>query len=184
MSSGLNAYLPLLILALADRIGTAVDLDSPYDWISSPGGLLLLLLILPIELIGDKIPRIDRLNDRIHTLMRPVAGGFCFMAIASQDDDLNVWVAGALGLAIAAVTHTWKMRSRVAITSATSGLGNPIVSVMEDAVVIVVAICSAFVPLANAVAVPLGLLTLRRSYHRMITGESRIIRIFQPKRIS
>lgn len=180
-SSGLNAYLPLLILALADRVGTAVELDSPYDWISSAGGLLVLLLILPLELVGDKIPRLDHYNDLLHSVLRPIAGALCFVAIASQHDDFNVWVAGALGLAIAAATHIWKMRSRAAITTATSDLGNPIVSMLEDAIVIVVAICSAFVPYANLVAVPLGLATLRRSYRRMATGESRVIRTFQPK---
>lgn len=180
-SSGLNAYLPLLILALADRMGSAVDLERPYDWISSAGGLIVLMLVLPIELIGDKIPRFDRYNDLLHSGLRPAAGAFCFMAIASQSDYLNVWVAGALGLALALATHLWKMRSRGAITTATSGLGNPIVSMLEDAVVIVVAICSAFVPFANVVAVPLGLTTLRRSYRRMATGESRVIGIFQPK---
>lgn len=181
-SSGLNAYLPLLILALADRVGTAVELDSPFDWISSAGGLLLLLLILPLELVGDKIPRLDHYNDLLHTVFRPLAGAFGFMAIASQEDDLNIWLAAALGLMIAAGVHRWKRRARVAITSATSGLGNPIVSVLEDAVVIVIAICSAFVPFANVVAVPLGLATLRRSYRRMVTGESRVIKVFQPKR--
>jgi len=181
LSSGLNAYLPLLILALADRMGSAVDLESPYDWISSAGGLIILLLVLPIELIGDKIPRFDRYNDLLHSGLRPVAGAFCFMAIASQDDYLNVWAAGALGLALALATHLWKMHSRIAITTATAGLGNPIVSMLEDGIVIVVAICSAFVPIANLVTVPLGLATLRRSYRRMATGESRVIRIFQPK---
>lgn len=181
LSSGLNAYLPLLILALADRMGTAVELDSPYDWISSPAGLIVLLLVLPIELVGDKIPRIDRYNDLIHTAVRPLAGAFCFMAIASQEDHLNAWVAGALGLVLALATHLWKMRSRVAITAATRGLGNPIVSMFEDAVVIVLAICSTFVPLANVVVIPLGLAALWRSYRRMSTGQSRVIRMFQPK---
>ncbi len=182
LSSGLNAYLPLLVLAFADAAGSAVELDSPYDWVSSPIGLVVLLLVLPLELIGDKIPRLDRYNDRLHSIIRPLAGGFGFMALASQDDQLNVWVSGALGLAIAAVTHVWKMRSRLAVADATSGLGTPIVSMLEDAVVIVVSICSAFVPIANLVAVPIGLATLNRSYRRMATGQSRVIRVFQPKR--
>ncbi|MBA3274563.1 MAG: DUF4126 domain-containing protein [Chloroflexia bacterium] len=181
-SSGLNAYLPLLILALADRLGSAVDLDRPFSWISSGGGLLVLLLILPIELVGDKIPRLDHYNDRLHTVLRPLAGAFCFAAIASQHEHLHVWLAAVLGLALAAVVHFWKMRSRVAITAATAGLGNPIVSMLEDGLAIVLAICSAFVPVANAVAIPLALVILRRTYRRMATGESRTIRMFQPKK--
>lgn len=187
--SGLNAYLPLLILALADRIGSTVDLESPYDRISSPGGLILILLVLPLELVGDKIPRFDHYNDVLHTalrplagaLLRPLAGAFCFMAIASQHDDLNVWLAAVLGVSLSAGMHAWKMRSRIAITTATSGLGNPLVSLLEDGIVIVVAICSVFVPYAVAVLIPLGLITLRRSYRRMILGKSRVIRMFQPK---
>ncbi len=154
-SSGLNAYLPLLILALVDRLGTAIELDSPYDGISSNIGILILLLVLPIELIADKIPRLDHYNDMLHTVIRPLAGAFCFMAIASQDDDLNVWVAGAIGLLIAGATHAWKMKARPSITSGTNGLGNPFVSVLEDGVVIVVSILAAVVPLANIVAIPL-----------------------------
>lgn len=179
--SGLNAYLPLLILALADRIGSTVDLESPYDRISSPGGLILILLVLPLELVGDKIPRFDHYNDVLHTALRPFAGAFCFMAIASQHDDLNVWLAAVLGVSLSAGMHAWKMRSRIAITTATSGLGNPLVSLLEDGIVIVVAICSVFVPYAVAVLIPLGLITLRRSYRRMILGKSRVIRMFQPK---
>jgi len=181
MGSGLNAYLPLLILALADRVGNAVDLERPYSWISSPLGLVILLLILPVELVGDKIPRLDRLNDLVHTAIRPLAGAFCFMAIASQDDGLNVWLAGPLGLVLAGAVHLWKGRSRQAISTATSGLGTPMVSLLEDAIVVVVSVCSAFMPLANLAAIPLGLATLARSYHRMATGESRIVRAFQPR---
>ncbi len=169
-------------LAFADAAGTAVELESPYDWVSSPIGLIVILLVLPLELIGDKIPRLDRYNDRLHSVIRPLAGAFGFMALASQDDHLNVWVAGALGLVIAAATHLWKMRSRLVVASTTSGLGTPIVSLLEDAVVIVVSICSAFVPFANLVAIPLGVATLARSYRRMATGQSRVIRIFQPER--
>lgn len=179
--SGLNAYLPLLILALADRIGSTVDLESPYDRISSPGGLILILLVLPLELVGDKIPRFDHYNDVLHTALRPLAGAFCFMAIASQHDDLNVWLAAVLGVSLSAGMHAWKMRLRIAITTATSSLGNPLVSLLEDGIVIVVAICSVFVPYAVAVLIPLGLITLRRSYRRMILGKSRVIRMFQPK---
>ncbi len=180
-SSGLNAYLPLLILALADRLGTAVELEHPYSWISSGGGLLVLLLILPIELVGDKIPRLDRYNDRIHTILRPLAGAFCFAAIASQHEHLNVWLAAVLGFALATAVHFWKMRSRIAVTAATSGLGNPIVSMLEDGIAMVLTICSSFAPIANVAVIPIALVTLRRTYRQMILGESRTIRMFQPK---
>ncbi|MDQ3780544.1 MAG: DUF4126 domain-containing protein, partial [Chloroflexota bacterium] len=33
--AGLNAYLPLLILALADRFSNAITLNEPYDLLGS-----------------------------------------------------------------------------------------------------------------------------------------------------
>jgi hypothetical protein len=180
-SSGLNAYLPLIVLALADRIGSAVDLDSPYSGISSNVGILILLLVLPIELIGDKIPKLDHLNDLLHTLVRPFVGAFCFMAIASQDDDLNVWLAGLLGLAIAGGTHLWKMRARPAITAGTMGLGNPWVSGLEDALAIVIAIGSIFLPVATLILVPVAAWLLQRTYRRMAVGEGRMVKPFLPR---
>jgi hypothetical protein len=181
VSTGLNAYLPLLIIALADRMGSAVDLKSPFDWLSSPAGIIVLMLILPLELIGDKVPRLDRYNDLVHSVIRPLAGAMAFAAIASQDDFLNPWLAAGLGLIVAALVHAWKMRSRAAVSSATAGLGSPFASVLEDAVVIAVSLCSVFLPWANLAAVPLGLAALQRSYRRMSTGESRTIRAFQPR---
>jgi hypothetical protein len=75
-SAGLNAYLPLLILALADRATSTVNLDKPYDLLSSTWGIIILLLLLPIELIADKFPRADHLNDLLHTVLSPAAGHF------------------------------------------------------------------------------------------------------------
>jgi uncharacterized membrane protein len=180
-SAGFNAYLPLLVLALVDRLGSSVNLDSPYSGISSNVGILILLLVLPIELIADKIPKLDHYNDVLHTAIRPLVGGFCFMAIASQDDALNVWIAGFIGVAVAATTHAWKMKARPQITAGTNGLGNPFVSVLEDGVVILVSVLSTVFPFANIVVVPLSAALVRRSYLRMAAGESRTIHAFQPK---
>jgi len=180
-SSGLNAYLPLLILALADRIGSSLELESPYHWISTNEGLLALLILVPVELLADKIPRIDHLNDLVHTAIRPVAGAFCFMAVASDEGSPHVWLAGSMGLAIAGSVHVWKMRARVKITRATSGLGNPFVSVLEDGIAIIVAILAAAAPVVNVAAIPLGLAIIQRSFRRMAKGESRLIHAFQPR---
>lgn len=180
-SSGLNAYLPLLILALSDRMSASFNLDTPYSWISSNQGILVLLLLLPVELIADKIPRLDHLNDLAHTVIRPSIGGYCFMAVASERGDVNVWLGGVLGFTIAGSAHLWKMRSRIGIARATSGLGAPFASLLEDGIAIVVAILSAAAPLANIFAIPLGFALIHRSYRRMASGESRLIRAFQPK---
>ncbi len=181
-SSGLNAYLPLLILALADRVSSAIQLAEPFDAVSSNWAIMLLLVLLPIEMVGDKIPRWDQVNDRIHTVIRPVVGAICFAAVASQNDQLNAWAAAALGVIIAGAAHVMKARARPAITRRTKGLGNPYVSIVEDAVAILVSIVALAWSWGTLLAVPLGWLLLRRTYSRLVTGESRLVRTFLPGR--
>ena len=177
---GLNATLPLLILGLADRISDGITLEGRFDFLSSNAGLLILLLLLPIELIGDKIPQLDSINDLLHTVLRPVAGSIAFMAIGSQES-LNPWITGTLGLVIAGIVHTWKMRTRPSITGATKGLGNPFASLVEDTVAICVTIASLISGWLALLAVPLGVAWLWRTYGRLVSGESRLIRLFTPR---
>ena len=58
--AGLNAYIPLLVLALADRATTRVTLTAPYDILSSNLGLAILIVLLTVEVAVDKIPGVDR----------------------------------------------------------------------------------------------------------------------------
>lgn len=174
-SAGLNAYLPLLILALADRLTDVVELGQPYDLLSSNLGLLILMLVLPIELIPDKISKLDHLNDLLHTAIRPAAGAILFMAYASQDDDLQPVIAMVIGLLVAAAVHGIKSSTRPHISVTTRGVGNPFISIVEDFLAIALAILAVFVPVSMIVALPLAAWLLLRSYRRMRSGETRLM---------
>lgn len=179
-SAGLNAYFPILVLALADRTTSFVNLPTPYDWLSSNVGLLVILLLLPLELIPDKIARVDHISDFIHTAIRPGAAALVFMAVAHQDDHIHLVWALILGLIIGGAVHWLKASSRPAISKNTRGLGNPIVSLMEDALAMVLAIVAIFLPWGVLVILPLGFWLLYRMYTRMQSGESRIMSPFRP----
>jgi len=174
-SAGLNAYLPLLILAFADRITSVVELEQPYNLISSNWGIIILLLILPIELIPDKIPRIDQYNDLLHSAIRPAAGAFAFMAYASQSTHLFTVAAMIFGLVIAGGVHWMKLRARPRISARTGGMGNPFVSMLEDGIAIVLALVATFLPYGIIIVLPLAGWFLMRTYRRMSSGESHIM---------
>jgi uncharacterized membrane protein len=177
--SGLNAYLPLLILALADRFTNVIELDAPWDILSSFWGLVILLLILPLELIPDKIPKIDHVSDLFHSAVRPAAGAVAFMAVASQEEDFQLVLGFIFGLLIAGGIHWSKTSARPGITESTRGVGNPIVSLLEDGLAMLFAIVAVFLPWGVVAVVPLGLLLLFRTYRRMQSGESRIMAAFR-----
>lgn len=179
-SAGLNAYFPILVLALADRTTDFVNLPTPYDWLSSNVGLLVILILLPLELVPDKIAKVDHISDFIHTALRPGAAALVFMAVAHQDDHIHLVLAMLLGLIIGGAVHWLKASSRPSITENTRGLGNPIVSLMEDALAAVLAIVAIFLPWAVLVILPTGFWLLHRMYRRMQSGESRIMIPFRP----
>lgn len=174
MSCGLNAYLPLLILALADRFTTIIELRQPFDVLSTPWAILALLLVLPTELILDKIPRLDTRSDRVHTVIRIPAGAIAMAATTGQVDGLHWVVAAILGASGAGAVHGFKLRSRPSVTRATAGIANPLVSLIEDVAVIVVSITACLSPYGVLLVLPLSGLTLWRIHARLSSAPVRI----------
>lgn len=173
-SCGLNAYLPLLVLALADRFTSLIELRQPFDILSSSWIILLLLLVLPTELVLDKIPRLDTLSDSVHTVIRIPAGAVAMMAAASQTGDLHPLIAALLGALAAGVVHRFKLQSRPAVTRATAGIANPFLSMIEDFAVVVVSIIACVAPYGVIVALPAFGYGLWRTYARLGSGPVRI----------
>lgn len=165
-SAGLNAYLPLLIVGIADRASTSFALTSPYSFISSTAGLLVLLGLLTVEIVLDKIPRVDHLNDLVQFAVRPAAGAILFMAVVNTDGNLHPLVAMVLGLVTAGAVHWYKAAARPLITVNTGGVGNPLVSLIEDALGLVVSTIAVILPLAGVVAAAFAGGVLRASYRR------------------
>ncbi len=150
-SAGLNAYIPLLVLALADRFTVRVTLDRPYDFISSTPGIAILLVLLTIELVADKIPGVDHANDLIQSAVRPAAGAVLMMASTNQDDSLNPVISMIIGLLLAGTVHGVKATARPAITVSTGGLGNPVISMIEDGISAVTSIFAIIAPIVAIV---------------------------------
>lgn len=166
MPAGLNAYIPLLAVALADRYTGLIQLAAPYDTLSSPAAIAVLAALLGIELLADKIPFIDHVNDLIQSAIRPAAGAILLMASTDAVESINPIAAMILGLLVAGSVHTVKTTFRPIVTASTGGLGNPIVSAGEDGVAIGMSVAALVAPILIAVvivvAVLLVLLILRR----------------------
>jgi len=152
--AGLNAYLPLLVLALAGRLSTSLTLQRPYDLLSSNWSLGILVLLLTVEIVVDKIPGLDHANDLLQSVVRPAAGAILAMAAATAagpglagTGGLNPVLAMLLGLVTAGAVHAAKAATRPAITLGTGGIGNPLVSIAEDTVAALTALVALVAPL-------------------------------------
>jgi len=156
-ASGLNAYIPLLIVALAARFTGLVHLNPPFDILANEWVIVALLVLLTIEVIVDKIPAADSLNDAIQTFVRPAAGALLFAA-STNAINLHPVLAAILGLVLAFGVHAVKATARPVVTASTGGLGNAFVSVAEDVVSVGVTLAALLLPALIGVLVALGLL--------------------------
>jgi len=147
VSAGLNAYLPLLIVALAARFTNLITLSSPYNHLTNGWVILVISILLVIELFADRIAGVDTANDVVQTFIRPVAGAILFAASSSVISDIHPVLALICGLIVAGGVHATKATIRPVVTGASGGLLNPVVSTAEDLVALVLTLVSILVPL-------------------------------------
>lgn len=155
-SAGLNAYIPLLIVALAGRFPAndpLINLSSPYDLLSSWWAIGLLVILLVIEMTVDKIPAVDTLNDGIQTFVRPVAGAILFAGSTSAINDMNPILAILAGVLVAGGVHATKGVVRPVVTASTAGTGNWAVSLTEDIAAAGMSLMAIFVPIIAGIVV-------------------------------
>jgi cbb3-type cytochrome oxidase subunit 3 len=141
-SAGLNAYIPLLLLGLLGRFTNLITLPSGWQWLENGWVLAILAVLLAIEMVADKIPVVDHINDVVQTIVRPTAGGLAFGAASgaqtvtvSNPGDFfssNQWVPIVAGVLISFVVHSMKAAARPVINATTMGFGAPVASTAED----------------------------------------------------
>ncbi len=138
-AAGLNAYIPFLVVALIARFTDYIVLPVGYEWIESNWAIGIGAALLLAEIVLDKIPAVDTINDTIQTFIRPSMGGLIFAATtaAAQLDNStwmkeNPWVSVVLGVLISGLVHAGKMAARPVINIGTVGTGAPVVSTVED----------------------------------------------------
>jgi hypothetical protein len=147
-SAGLNAYIPLLVVALLARYTQLIKLSPPWDALTSPWVIGLLVVLIAIEFFADKVPAVNHVNDAIQTFVRPVAGAILFAASARVITDIHPVFSLAAGLLVAGSVHAVKsVAVRPMVTATTAGAGNIPVSMAEDFTSTVVSIVAIVVPI-------------------------------------
>jgi hypothetical protein len=147
-SAGLNAYIPLLVIGVIAHYTDWITLQKPWDTLSNPWILILLGILLIIEMLADKIPAVNHINDAIQTIIRPAAGAIAFAASANIATNINPVFALACGLLVAGTVHVAKSAVvRPIVTATTGGTANIPVSIAEDVVSTLVSILAIVLPI-------------------------------------
>jgi hypothetical protein len=157
-SAGLNAYIPLLVVGVLAHYTDLIKLNSPWDTLANPWILILLGILLIIEMLADKVPVVNHLNDAIQTLIRPAAGAIAFAASTNVITGIHPVVALACGLLVAGTVHVAKSAAvRPAVTAVSGGAANVPVSIAEDVVSTVVSILAIVLPILIGTLMVIGL---------------------------
>src|SRR5262245_57762393 len=143
-ASGLNAYIPLLALGLLSRFTDLITLPHGWAWLENGWVMTIVAVLLVVEIVADKIPALDRINDIIQTFVRPTSGGIVFgsgtaaQTAAVTDPGAFVhsgqWIPIVVGVLVALVVSLTKSTVRPAANVATAGVAAPVLSTIEDGV--------------------------------------------------
>jgi hypothetical protein len=141
-AAGLNAYIPLLALGLLSRFTDLVTLPHGWAWLENGWVMTIVAALLIVEIVADKIPALDSINDAIQTFVRPTAGGIVFgSGTAAQTSAVTdpgafaqsgQWIPVAIGVVTALVVSLTKSTVRPAANVATAGMAAPVLSTVED----------------------------------------------------
>ncbi|MEI2712768.1 MAG: DUF4126 domain-containing protein [Nocardioides sp.] len=132
-ASGLNAYLVVLVLGVADRLNNFTEIPDVLQRWDVLGAATFLYAM---EFIADKIPYLDSTWDAISTAIRPTVGAVIGVLLAGEAGNLNDAVAGVTGGLAAFLSHLVKSGGRLAINASPEPASNFVASVSEDVAVL------------------------------------------------
>jgi hypothetical protein len=151
-SAGLNAYIPLMVIAVIARYTDWFKLQAPFDTLTNPWIMVLIGVLIIIEFLADSFPAVNHINDAIQTFVRPIAGAIVFAASAQVLTDVSPVLSLACGLLVAGGVHTVKAAAvRPAVTATTGGAANPLVSFAEDVIATTTSLLAMIIPVLMGV---------------------------------
>ncbi len=154
---GLSPFLPLLVLAVAG-LGRKTDIYSPFDLLATGPGIAVIALLVGYDIFADKMQGLQGRNNLVGYITRPLGGGIAAAAVIPPTL-VFPGISFLLGAGLALAMHLVKIKLRPALAASGSlaSVLEPLVSMGEDLLSVVLAVLALAIPLFAA---PLGLLVM------------------------
>jgi hypothetical protein len=173
-ASGVNAWLVVLVLGIADRL---VGFEQVPDALGRWEVLAVAGLLYAVEFVADKVPWVDSAWDVVSTVVRPAMGTGLGLLLTGDAPTHDQVVAAATGGGAALVSHLLKAGIRAGINTLPEPFSNILLSLTEDATVVTVVTLAVFHPwvalgvalviwVAAAVVLVVALRSVRQALHR------------------
>ena len=166
-SVGFRVFLPLFALSLASYFNLW-ELNHSWQWIGSLAAVVALGVATLVEIFAYFIPWVDNLLDSAAVPLAAIAGTAVMVSTVANLDPVVTWslaiiAGGGTATAIKGASAT----TRLASTTTTGGLANPIVSTVETGTAMVVSTASIFAPIIAGVLVVIILAVIFWIYRKI-----------------
>jgi hypothetical protein len=132
-ASGVNAYLLVLVLGVADRVG---GLEQVPDVLARTDVLVVAGILFAVEFVADKVPYLDSTWDAVSTAIRPTVGAVVALMLAGDVSTLEQALWAVLGGGTALASHSVKAGLRLAVNTSPEPVTNIGASLTEDLTVV------------------------------------------------
>jgi hypothetical protein len=151
-AAGLNAWLPLLATGLLAKYTDLLELDGSWATLEDTGVLLALAGVAVVDFVGDKIPAVDHGLHAAGTIVAPATGVLAALS-SSSALDVSPALMTIIGLVAAETAHGTRMAIRPFSTATTGGVGNPVLSLIEDVLSLGLSVVAIALPVLAALLV-------------------------------
>ena len=161
-ASGLRVFIPPLIMCMAALFGD-LPLAPNLQWIGSYPALIVLSTAVVVEVLAYYIPGVNNLLDLIEIPTAIAVGSVLTAATLGDLNPVLQWTLAILaGGSAAGIVETTTSVTRVAATTMTGGVGNPVLSTIEAVLSVVLTLLGLAIPLLAAGIVLLVIIGLIR----------------------
>lgn len=160
-TAGIRGLLTLAVASLAVHFGW-IHPPEGFAWIGSDSASLILVAGAFVEFLGDKIPVVDHALHAVQMVAKPVAAAILVGGVVHTKNPAELYALMALGAINALGVHAVTSTTRGASTAMTAGIGNPVLSVIEDVAAVLMLVLAFVAPfLAAGLAILATVLILR-----------------------
>jgi len=163
---GFRVFVPFLVVSVAANLGH-LPLAGGFEWLGTPAALVLLAVATAAEILAFYVPWVDNLLDAVAQPAATVAGILVAAAVMTELPAVWKWaLAIVAGGGVAGTLQGGTLLSRGLSTVTTGGLGNWIVTTIENVAAFVVSVLAILMPLAAFALVVALLLFVARLFRR------------------
>jgi len=171
---GFRIFIPLLITNIASLLHF-YHYSQGFEWMGSIIAFYVLLVATVLEISAYYIPWLDNALDYIALPIASIAGILLTTSLFGEANPIIKWILGIIiGGGSAAVVHSGITLLRLGSTTTTGGIGNPVISTVENISAIVFSVLTLFIPIVIGVFALIFIIFIGRKLIKKVTGRQTI----------